>query len=80
VSLLDRLRTGDVVRTVRPFRDYDGREHPTLRRLTFQSVQFLPYHGGYTLTFTEDVIRLQEDEQVEILDRFEEYFELVPAP
>jgi hypothetical protein len=46
-------------------------------RRNFVDIHFLPYHGGYTIVFKERNLYLQEQENVNILDSFGDYFSLV---
>lgn len=45
--------------------------------LTFLEVNFLPYHGGYTVVFKEKNLYLQEQENAEMLDALGNYLSLV---
>jgi hypothetical protein len=44
--------------------------------LTFVEVQFLPYHGGYTLVFKKRNPYLQEDENAKMLNSLGDYLSL----
>lgn len=43
--------------------------------LTFENVNFVPYHGGYTVCFAERKLYLQEYENAGILQSMWDYFE-----
>lgn len=75
---IHRLQPGKSYRVLRPFTDYQGTTFEAGSVMTFQGQNFLPYEGGYTLSFQPRSIYLQEESQAEILENADAYFEQVP--
>ncbi len=74
-----RLQPQKTYRVIQTFTDYYGSVFEAGQTLTFVSQNFLPYHGGYTLSFQSASIYLQEDVQDDILSNFDLYLEEVPV-
>ncbi|MFO0985446.1 MAG: DUF3601 domain-containing protein [Planctomycetota bacterium] len=70
--VLFALRRNACYEVVQGFTDHHGSAVAEGTRLTFVQREFLPYHGGHTLTFHERTIYLQEDD--EVCRQFERYF------
>ncbi len=51
---------GMAVRVARTFQDHDGQEVRAGEILRFVSIDYMAYHGGYTIDFAEKQIRLCE--------------------
>lgn len=47
------------------------------QEVEFLGMNFLPYHGGYTIGFSACTLNWQEDDQADLLDNFDLYFEPV---
>lgn len=78
------LITGKRYRVIKPFKDFDGREHPVGETWTYVGTAFLPYDDGRSIFVSLDGenewhIRMQDrpEEQGPILDHLREY--VVPA-
>lgn len=69
-----RLQPGKTYRVVRRFVDYTNAAFEPGTELTFVKQNFLPYDGGYTLTFQSMRVYLQEEANADILDNFDAYF------
>ena len=67
------LVKGREYEVVRDFRDYYGSEFRMGERLVFTETHFLPYHGGYTVTFGPVSMHLQEEVNAGIVDHIDEY-------
>jgi len=74
-SLTD-LATGDRVRVIRGFTDFDGVEWREGQELEYIQYSYFPYDGGYTFQFVEGTLRLAylSDENDEVLRSQGEYF------
>ena len=64
-------------RVTRDFVDFYNTPFRHGEILTFMEVNFLPYHGGYTVVFKEKNLYLQEQENADILEALGHY--LSPA-
>ena len=62
----------------RDFTDYYQNQFREGEILTFVELNFLPYHGGYTVVFRERKLYLQEEVNTKILDSFGEFFSPIP--
>src|SRR5712692_4938865 len=51
---------GMAVRVAQTFRDHDGQEVRAGEILRFVSIDYMAYHGGYTIDFAEKQVRLCE--------------------
>jgi hypothetical protein len=60
-------------RVIKPFSDYHHGQFAAGEELIFVGRDYLPYHGGHTLTFTARKIYFQDEENAEILARLESY-------
>jgi len=70
------LEEGVVYEVLQSFKDYYGNEFSAGDKLTFTGRNFVPYHGGHTITFKEKTLYLQEDENRDVVDSFDEYFKV----
>lgn len=75
-----RLQPGRTYRILQTFTDFYGSVFEVGRELIFESWNFVPYHGGHTLAFRSTSIYLQEDNQSDILWKFDLYFEELLTP
>ncbi len=74
------MEAGKRYRVIKPFRDFDGQEHPVGEEWTYVGTAFLPYDDGRSIFVSLDGekewhIRMQDrpEEQGPILDRLHEY-------
>ncbi len=70
------LEEGTVYIVTQPFKDHYGTEFSAGDKLTFVGRNFLPYHGGHTITFKEKTLYLQEEENRDVVDSFGDYFQV----
>jgi hypothetical protein len=68
-----RLQPGRAYRVTRTFQDYHQQTFEAGTVLTFQSQNFVPYHGGYTLFFDRPIY-FQDEANADILAEFDLYF------
>ncbi len=71
-----RLQSGKIYRVLQPFKDYYEGHFAPGTLLTYVGQNFLPYEGGYTITFQQATMYLQETENAQILTDFDAYLEL----
>ena len=78
------LYSGDYVKVIKAFKDYDGFTHPIGEKWYFACVYFLPYEDGYTLFISKDKINIsniflqdREETQKEICCNLKEYFTII---
>lgn len=76
-SDIHRLEKSVRYRVCRSFKDFYKNEFHPDEILTFVEYHFLPYHGGYTLVFEERNLYLQEDENADILNSLNTYFQQI---
>ena len=69
------LVPGAKYRVLRAITDYHGGSFAAGDVLTFVKRDYLPYHGGHTLTFEPRVMYLQDDENADVLGRLDSYLE-----
>jgi hypothetical protein len=69
---LHRLLPGRAYRVTRTFQDYQNQTFEAGTVLTFQSQNFVPYHGGYTLFFDRPIY-FQDEVNADILSDFDLY-------
>ena len=70
-----RLRAGQRYRILQDFTDYYNTSFEAGTLMTFVEMNFVPYHGGYTVKFAEQNVYLQETENAEFIDNFDGYFD-----
>jgi hypothetical protein len=68
-----RLQPGRAYRVTRTFQDFHNQTFEAGTVLAFQSQNFVPYHGGYTLFFDRPIY-FQDEANADILDDFDLYF------
>ncbi len=73
VGTIYGLVPGRKYRVVRGFTDFYGTVFEENEVLVFRGRNFLPYHGGHTITFDGKPLFLQEDQNRDILDNFSSY-------
>lgn len=76
---LYRLQPGKTYRVIKTFTDHYGSVFEAGRELKFLGRSFVPYHGGHTLGFEPSPVYFQEDQQSDIIDDFDLYFEDVSS-
>jgi hypothetical protein len=74
------MTAGKRYRVIKPFKDFDGQEHPVGEEWTYIGTAFLPYDDGRSIFVSLDGekewhIRMQDraEEQGPILDRLQDY-------
>lgn len=74
------MQPGKRYRVIKPFKDFDGQEHPAGEEWTYIGTAFLPYDDGRSIFVSLDGerewhIRMQDraEEQGPVLDRFQDY-------
>jgi hypothetical protein len=70
------LEEGTVYIVTQPFKDHYGNEFSAGDKLTFVGRNFIPYHGGHTITFKEKTLYLQEEDNRDVVDTFGDYFQV----
>ena len=60
----------------KPFVDYYNNQFTEGEKLSFVGRNFLPYEGGHTAIFKERRLYLQEDQNRDIIDAFDSYFQV----
>ena len=69
------LQPGRRYRIVRDFQDFYGDRFKAGEVLTFRKRDFLPYHGGHTITFAEQSMCFQEEANAELLENLWDYLQ-----
>jgi hypothetical protein len=71
------LKQGRRYRVRKDFADYYQGHFAEGTILTFQKRDYLPYHGGHTIQFSEQTLYLQDDENADILQDLWTYLEAI---
>ena len=78
------LYSGDYVKVIKTFKDYDGFTHTVGEKWYFSCAYFLPYEDGYTLYISKNKIDIsaiylqnREETQKNLCSHPEEYFEII---
>ena len=82
IDSLTSLKPGTTIEVTREFRDVDGVLWPVGRQLSgFKQYSCVPYHGGYTISFENAVLRLcdLEPDNCEVLFKSAQFFRLIAA-